>query len=148
MSESLAVQKIPRNPPKQRRGMIWTSQFTPTTPTPLSPTAPIVPATWVPCPEQAKLVSEGSLSLFRKSHPWTSSIYPFSSSSMPLPGISPGLVQRFAARSSCVRSIPESMTATITEDEPVCRSQASGASMSASWVPPVWPVLFSPHSSG
>ena len=39
------------------------------------------------------------------------------------------------------------MLAKTTEDEPVNLSHASGASMSASTVPPVWPSLFIPHNS-
>src|SRR5208283_5313950 len=44
----------PTSPPpwasKNLQGRIWTCQFTPLTPTPLLPTAPIVPETWVPWP--------------------------------------------------------------------------------------------------
>ena len=45
--------------------MILTFQFTPTTPTPLLPTAPIVPETCVPW----LWSSNGLLSLFTKSQP-------------------------------------------------------------------------------
>ena len=41
--------------------------------------------------------------------------------------------------------MPVSMIAITTSDEPVLRSQASGASISASIVPPDCPVLCSPH---
>ena len=73
-------------------------QLTPVMPWPLSPAAAIVPDTCVPWP----LSSIGSPSPLAKSYPWTSSTNPFPSSSMPLEGTSPGLVQTFAARSGWV----------------------------------------------
>ena len=84
-------------PPASRNlaAMILTFQLTPVTPTPLLPTPPIVPEQCEPWP----LSSMGSLSLLTKSQPWTSSMKPLPSSSMPLPAISPGLVQALAARS-------------------------------------------------
>ena len=46
---ALLVEPLP-SAPRNFSGMIDTCQFTPATPTPLSPTAPIVPATCVPWP--------------------------------------------------------------------------------------------------
>ena len=60
--------------------MIRTVQLTPATPTPLFPSAPIVPETWVPWPAS----SLGSASLFAVSIPTQSSITPLPSSSIPL----------------------------------------------------------------
>ena len=55
---------------QRRRGpTIWTFQLTTATPMPLLPTAPMVPATWVPWP----LSSKGLLSLLAKSQPTRSS---------------------------------------------------------------------------
>jgi len=51
----------------------------------------------------------------------------------------------FTARSGWVRSIPVSTTPTTTSCEPFVISQASGASMSASGVPDVWPTLLRAH---
>ena len=56
---------------------------------------------------------------------------PLPSSSMPLTGISFGFVQMFETRSGWVKSMPLSITPTTTSEEPVVRSQASGASISA-----------------
>jgi hypothetical protein len=47
------------------RGIIFTVHATPETPRALFPTAPMMPATWVPWP----LSSSGSSSLFTKSYP-------------------------------------------------------------------------------
>ncbi|MEZ5081227.1 MAG: hypothetical protein R2878_11345 [Thermoleophilia bacterium] len=49
-----------------------------------------------------------------KSHLLTSSTYPFASSSIPFPGISPALVHTRLARSGWVTWTPVSMTATTT----------------------------------
>ena len=122
--------------------MIETFQLTPTTPEPLLPTAPIVPATCVPCPWS----SIGSASLLAKSQPYTSSTNPLPSLSIRSPATSPGFRQALAARSRWAWSTPVSITATTTLREPVVMSQASGASMSASRSPPDWPVLKSPQS--
>ena len=75
-----------------------TVQLTPTTPRPLFPTAPIVPATWVPW----WLSSMGSESLLAVSMPKQSSICPFPSSSIPLLLQSGSLRNMFADRSGCV----------------------------------------------
>ena len=72
-----------------------TVQLTPTTPTPLFPTAPIVPATWLPW----SLSSKGLESLLRVSMPKQSSIWPLPSSSMPLLLQSRVLRNMFADRS-------------------------------------------------
>jgi len=108
-------------------------QATPLTPIPLLPTAAMVPATWVPWP----LSSMGSPSLLTKSYPCTSSTKPLRSSSMPLPAISPGLVQTLAARSTWRQSMPVSTTATTGTRLPVVKPHAAAASRSASVVPPV-----------
>src|SRR3954467_11558454 len=55
------------------------------------------------------------------------------------------------ARSGCVLSMPVSTMPTFWPPlfgnaARLARSQPSGASMSASFRPPVWPVLFSPYS--
>src|SRR5258708_6169590 len=52
---------------KNLQGRICTFQFTPTTPTPLLPTAPRIPDTWVPW----LLSSNGSQELFTALNPWT-----------------------------------------------------------------------------
>ncbi len=56
-----------------------TFQHTPATPSALLPTAPMVPAQWVPW----KWSSIGSLSSLQKSQPWMSSTNPLLSSSTP-----------------------------------------------------------------
>src|SRR5512134_2716822 len=88
-------------------GMILTFQLTPETPAPLLPTAPIVPATWVPW----LLSSNGSLSSETQSQPRQSSTRPSTSSSIPFersaqavvgsdePQFSPGLTHCWGARS-------------------------------------------------
>ena len=63
-----AVVPLP-NQSRNLSGMIRTFQFTPATPVALLPSAPIVPATCVPCPWS----SNGLLSLFTKSQPRQSS---------------------------------------------------------------------------
>src|SRR3954462_3330445 len=78
--------------------------------------------------------------------PWKLSTLPSPSSSMWLLLQSDGLVNTFPARSGWVVSTPESITPTITELLPVLCVQASVASMSASTVPPDWPVFFKPQS--
>src|SRR4051794_37345113 len=55
------------------------------------------------------------------------------------------------ARSGCVLSMPVSTMPTFWpplfgKAARLARSQPSGASMSASFRPPVWPLLFRPHS--
>src|SRR5262249_908687 len=112
----------------------------PTTPTPLLARATATPVTAVPwlSPVPTGL---GLLLLPIKFHPFTSSMNPLPSSSMPLFGISPGLVKRLAAKSSCVRSKPLSTIPITTFELPVVRSQARVVSASASTVPPFWPVL-------
>ena len=55
---STASEVRPPHGPRNLNVARLTSQLTPTTPMPLSPTAPIVPATWVPCPSS----SHGKLS--------------------------------------------------------------------------------------
>jgi len=51
----------------------------------------------------------------------------FPSSSFPFPGISLGLVQRLAARSGCVRSIPVSMTQTVMDELPKTPARQTGS---------------------
>ena len=63
-AETLAFDPLPF-PSSTRTGIRLTCQFTPATPIPLFPRAPIVPATCVPCP----LKSRGSLSFWTKSVP-------------------------------------------------------------------------------
>ena len=68
---------------------------------------------------------------------------------MPLPAISPGFVHMFAARSGMV--VVDAGVDVGHHDIGRCPSltaQASSASMSASAIPPVCPVLFRPHSCG
>ena len=91
------VEPLP-SAPRNLSGMIETCQFTPATPVPFPPRAPIVPATWVPCPAS----SIGSASLLAKSQPRTSSTKPLRSLSMPSPAISAAFRQMFAARSAWV----------------------------------------------
>ena len=102
---------------------------TPVTPRPLFAVAVIVPATWVPWP----LSSRHEPEVIRPATDWPQSTV--------LP-----------ARSSWVWVIPVSTIPTLTP--PLCgkapipaTSQPSGASMSASATPPVWPVLLRPYSS-
>jgi hypothetical protein len=52
------------------QGRMRTVQLIPVTPTPLLPTAPMMPATCVPCPKS----SIGSLSWLMVSIPWQSSM--------------------------------------------------------------------------
>ncbi|CAB4990516.1 unannotated protein [freshwater metagenome] len=61
---------------------------------------------------------------------------------MPLPAISPGLVQMFAARSGCRTWIPSSMTPITMLDEPV----VPFAHASPAWLPKVLAgVVASPY---
>ena len=68
--------------------------------------------------------------LSMKFQPCTSSMYPFPSSSMPLPGISPGLVQKEPVRSGWSRSTPVSMSATTTG-----AMAAVSGHVSFTWIP-------------
>ena len=77
--------------------MSRTVQLTPTTPTALFPTAPIVPATWLPWPGLAS--SMGLESLLAVSMPKQSSTRPLPSSSIPLLLQSSSLRNMFADRS-------------------------------------------------
>jgi len=113
------------------RGIIFAFQQTPVIPMLLFPTAAIVPAQCVPWP----LSSIGLLFFETKFHPFTSSIYPFLSSSIPLFGISPGFFQMFAARSGWVYSTPVSITAMTIPVDPVVTPHASIALISESDFP-------------
>ncbi len=94
-----AVEPLPEAD-RNFKAMIFVDQLTPATPSALFVTAPMVPATWVPC----RLSSIGSPSTVEvtKFAPNTSSMTPLPSSSTPLLGISPGLVHMFAVRSGCL----------------------------------------------
>ena len=72
-------------------------QFTPTTPTPLFPTAPIVPETWVPWP----LSSRGSHKLVMALNPWLPAGQTMGSPPMFTMKVL-GADQTFAAKSGCV----------------------------------------------
>ena len=107
----------------------------------------------VPC--QPSSTSNTLLSLWQKSQPWTSSLYPFPSSSkslvsLPFPD-SPGLVQAVPTRSGFVKSTPVSITATTMDELPSPICHASGRFISTfgapSKFPTTCPVLWSPHSS-
>src|SRR5208282_1992052 len=111
-SESLPLPELSRH----LQAIICTCQATPTTPLPLLPTAPSTPATKVPCP----LSSLGSLVAVSAFQPCPPSF---------------GFTHMFAARSSCVYQIPESITATTMLLAEVSTSQPSAASMSACGVP-------------
>ena len=106
-------------------GISDTCQLMPVMPTPLLPTAPMMPETCVPCPNR----SCTSLVSAMKFQPVTSSMNPLPSSSMPLSGSSRGFLQTLLARSGCERSIPESSTATITLRTPMPTLQAVAAWM-------------------
>src|SRR3954453_5832048 len=104
---------------------------TPDTPVALFVLAEIVPDTCEPWP-----LSSGHTPLWSSRPAWYA---------VPQPTASP-------ARSGCVLSMPVSTMPTFTP--PVdgnaprpARSQPSGASISASGAPPVWPMLLRPYSS-
>ena len=128
---------VPVPPRRNFRPISFTRQATPAIPTPLLPTAPMMPATCVPWPRSSAGLPEPVIALM----PWTSSTYPLPSSSRPLPGISPGLTQRLAARSGWSVRIPESITATITSAASVRRSQARVEPRSAPAMPLLAPVF-------
>ncbi len=67
---------------------------------------------------------------------------PFPSSSIPLPAISPGLIQMLAARSGWLRSTPVSITAIATLRDPVVISHASSIEGSAPTTPAPLPGTF------
>ena len=77
---------------------------------PCVPSPARVPVTCEPWPWESVRV----LVSVSKFQPWMSSVYPLLSSSMPLAGTSPGLVQRWSAMSGWVRHRPVSMTPTVT----------------------------------
>src|SRR4051812_12846409 len=129
------VEPEPSGPPSALHMASCELNATPATPLPLLALAVIVPDTCVPWPlSSAQLPS------------W---IEPLRT------GIPEYDLAQFAtlpARSSCVARMPVSTTPTfappVDGDVPSpAASQPSGASMSASGVPPVWPVLLSPYSS-
>ena len=126
-------------------GTMVTCQFIPVTPIPLFPTAPIVPAVWVPWPKS----SSGSLSWLMVSIPWQSSTYPSPSSSTPGTPVHSGvLFHTFAARSTCTCGsicTPVSNNPTATVLLPVVRSHAFGPSTSSPGVPPICPVFCQSH---
>ena len=69
----------------------------------------------------------GLLSLSETSKPFTSSINPFPSSSTPLLGISPALIQRLPTKSWCARSTALSITAIFIFDPTENEFQALAA---------------------
>src|SRR3954463_8532071 len=97
-----------------------------------------------------------ALFVFAEIVPDTCDPWPLSSAHTPLCRTSPALYDvaqptALPARSGWVLSMPVSTIPTFTPplEGNACRparSQPSGASMSASPAPPVWPVLFSPYS--
>ncbi len=108
-------------PPRHLRFITFVFQPMPATPSPLSGTAPTMPATWMPW----SVSGSGSTSLFRPSMPWMSSIHPLPSSSTPAaPALSTTFVHTLAARSGWVTFTPESSTATTTDGSPCVMSQA------------------------
>ena len=125
-------------------GRIRQFRQAPLTPMPLLPRAAATPATAVPWLSSTE-TGLALLLLVLKFQPLTSSMYPFASSSIPLPATSPGFTKMFAARSSCVFSTPSSTIAMTTALLPVVTSQAAGAFTSAPGVPPPCPVLFRCH---
>src|SRR5205814_3939781 len=86
-----------------RIGISFTCCATPVTPYPSFPEAPMIPATWVPCPHASDVLVDGG----------------FETKLIP--------VVRFGFRSGCKPSTPESATAMITELLPVVMSHAAGA---------------------
>src|SRR4051812_30839875 len=126
------VLPCPSGPPSARHIASGELNATPATPLPLFALPVTVPDTWVPCPlssahEPSWMEPERMISAPRDCAQLAS-----------LP-----------VRSSCVARIPVSTMPTL--GPPVAgnvpspaASQPSGASMSASGVPPVWPVLFRP----
>jgi len=104
--------------PMNRHGTIVTRHATPASPSPLFPTAPMIPATWVPCPSS----SRGSPRQARASMPWQSSAKPLPSSSVPSPSHSAALVQMFA-QGRVVVSTPLSRMPTTTSALPVVMSR-------------------------
>src|SRR3954454_21438135 len=96
------------------------------------------------------------LLVFAEIVPDTCEPWPLSSWQMPLMIATPLLYDvaqptALPARSGCVLSIPVSTMPTFTPPlfgnaARPARSQPSGASMSASLSPPVWPALLRPHS--
>ena len=95
--------------PRNLSDITWTFQLIPAIPIPLLAEAPIVPATWVPCPKSSR--PPATQEPFMHVNPCV---------------LSDGFVQMFACRSGCVKSMPVSMTATTTSLESVCVSHAAG----------------------
>src|SRR5262245_51701533 len=125
--------------------MMLAVQLTPATPLPLLPTAPIVPATWVPW----LLSSRGKQLLLMALKPWV----PAGHETVKPPMFTLNAVgadQMLAARSGWFQSTPVSMMATTLAREPVVMFQAGTALMSAPGRPPapftIWPVFWSAQS--
>ncbi len=103
-------------------------------------TAAAIPAVEVPCVVVDPLGRPTRRVLFAKFHPLQSSTRLLRLSSTPLSQISPGLRQRFGARSGSDGSIPASMIA-IVAPAPLVRAHAAGTSASA-------PSTVGPRSPG
>src|SRR5436309_12289929 len=98
----------------------WTFQLIPAMPAPLLAAAPIVPATWVPCPKSSD--PPATQEPFMQVKPCEPS---------------DGFVQRLLSRSGCVNATPVSTIPTITSFESVCESHAVGQeifAMSHCWL--------------
>src|SRR3954462_10596711 len=126
------VEPEPSGPPSALHIASCELNATPATPLPLLALAVIVPDTCVPWPLSSEQLPSW-IELLRIGIPE----YDFAQlASLP-------------TRSSCVDRMPVSTTPTFAppvdgNDPGPAASQPSGASMSASGVPPVWPVLLSP----
>src|SRR5215208_355972 len=126
------VEPWPSGPPSALHMASCELNATPVTPFPLLALAVIVPETCVPCPLSSEQLPSWS-ELLRIGMPE----YDFAQ------------FATLPARSSCVARMPVSTTPTFTPPVPgnvprPAASHPSGASMSASGVPPVCPVLLSP----
>ncbi len=127
-----AVEPVPSGPPSALQIESGELKATPVTPTPLLALAEIVPATWVPWPLSSAQLPSWIEPEKIGSTPWERA-----------------QLATLPPRSWCEEWMPVSTMPTLTP--PVAgkapspaASQPSGASMSASAVPPVWPVLLRP----
>src|SRR5436309_13690058 len=115
---------------KTFEAMMLAVQFTPTTPRPLLPTAPIVPETCVPWPLSSAGLQENAIAL----NPCEPAGHVIVLADDPEPQVTVkavGAVHMLAARSGCEYSTPVSMTPTTLFVDPVVMSQALVAWMSA-----------------